>query len=266
MAENKKGFVLYADQKDLFTDLTDEEAGILIKHIFCYVNDESPILENRLIKVAFNPIKFQLKRDLKKYELVREKRSIAGLKSAELKKQNSTKSTSVESVEQNQQVLNSFNKPQQTSTNSTVIDNVNVIVNDTVTVNVTDTVKDINITASPKNEIFYFRIRNNLIEKKLSEYISTNFASFIEVQQRSFKVSDLTEFYKTIDDGYFGYDFNNENHIQNTIKSVFKKINESQKNGNKDNFNERKASVVALSKLANGVLQGFKLNDDTAGT
>lgn len=75
MAENKKGFVLYADQVSIFKDLTDEEAGILIKHIFSYVNDENPVLENRLIDMAFKPIKLQLKRDLVKYQSVKERNS-----------------------------------------------------------------------------------------------------------------------------------------------------------------------------------------------
>jgi hypothetical protein len=126
MAENKKGFVLYADQIDLIKELTDEEAGILIKHIFLYVNDKNPTLENRLVKIAFEPIKTQLKRDLIKYESVREKRSIAGKASADSKKQNSTNSTLVESVKQN-------------STNSTVI------VKDNVIVKVKDKVKDIKL-------------------------------------------------------------------------------------------------------------------------
>jgi hypothetical protein len=73
MAENKKGFVLYADQKLIFDDLTNEEAGVLIKHIFSYVNDENPTLTDRLIDMAFKPIKLQLKRDLVKYEGVRER-------------------------------------------------------------------------------------------------------------------------------------------------------------------------------------------------
>ncbi len=75
MAENKKGFVLYADQKLIFDDLSNEEAGVLIKHIFSYVNDENPTLNDRLIDMAFKPIKLQLKRDLVKYEGVRERNS-----------------------------------------------------------------------------------------------------------------------------------------------------------------------------------------------
>ncbi len=73
MAEDKKGFVLYADQKSIFEDLTNEEAGILIKYIFSYVNDENPSIEDRFIAMAFKPIKLQLKRDLIKYQSVKER-------------------------------------------------------------------------------------------------------------------------------------------------------------------------------------------------
>lgn len=68
MAENKKSFVLYADQKDLFNKLPDAVAGKLIKHIFSYVNDENPTTDDLLIEVAFEPIKRQMKRDLEKWE------------------------------------------------------------------------------------------------------------------------------------------------------------------------------------------------------
>lgn len=69
MAENKKGFMLYADQKSLFDKLPEEIAGKLIKHIFAYVNDENPEANDLLIEIAFEPIKQQLKRDLVKWEL-----------------------------------------------------------------------------------------------------------------------------------------------------------------------------------------------------
>jgi hypothetical protein len=121
MAKDKKGFILYADQKELFDQLPNEKAGELIKHIFSYVNDENPETDDVLLKIAFTPIKQQLKRDLKKFEDVREKRSIAGKASAESRKQKATNLTSVKSV-------------QQTSTQSTVKenDNVNVKENDNV--------------------------------------------------------------------------------------------------------------------------------------
>lgn len=133
MAENKKGFVLYADQKSIIDMLPNDKAGELLKHIFAYVNDENPINEDPLINLAFEPIKLQLKRDLQKWEETRAKRSIAGSISAEKRKQ------------QNQQVLTSVESVEQRPTNSTVI------VNDNVNVNVN--VNDINnISSSTKNE------------------------------------------------------------------------------------------------------------------
>lgn len=119
MAENKQSFVLYADQYELFKKLPNDQAGELIKHIFAYVNDENPTTENLLIQIAFEPIKAQLKRDLKRWEAKIEARSRAGKASAEARKinkeqQSATNSTYVDFV-------------QQSSTKST--DNVNVNVN-----------------------------------------------------------------------------------------------------------------------------------------
>ena len=67
MASGKESFKMYTDQIHLFKTLTDDEAGKLIKHVFEYVNDLNPITDNRIIEISFEPIKRQLKRDLKKY-------------------------------------------------------------------------------------------------------------------------------------------------------------------------------------------------------
>jgi hypothetical protein len=75
MAKDKKSFLLYADQQSVFKQLPDEIAGQLIKHIFSYVNDKNPITDNLIINIAFEPIKLQLKRDLHKYESIRERNS-----------------------------------------------------------------------------------------------------------------------------------------------------------------------------------------------
>jgi len=123
MAENKKSFILYADQIHTAEELTDEEAGRLYKHLLRYVNDMNPEPPDRITKIAFEPIKQQLKRDLEKYETIKEKRTLAGKASAESRQQNQHVLTCVESV-------------QQTSTNPTVNDNVNV------NVNVNDNVND----------------------------------------------------------------------------------------------------------------------------
>lgn len=80
MADDKKSFVAYADWQGQFNLLSNEEAGILIKHILSYVNDEDPILpdDNRILNIAFEPIKLQLKRDLKKYETKKKDKSENG--------------------------------------------------------------------------------------------------------------------------------------------------------------------------------------------
>lgn len=123
MAEDKKSFVLYSDQRSIIEMLPDDKAGILLKHIFAYVNDENPINNDPLILLAFEPIKLQMKRDLIKWLATKEGRSAAGKASAEARRllkesqQSLTNLTNVDFVEQS-------------STNPTVT------VNDTVTVNV----------------------------------------------------------------------------------------------------------------------------------
>ena len=98
MAKDKKSFVLYSDQRTVIDLLSDEQAGQLLKHIYSYVNDEDPKLSDLSLKLAFEPIKQQLKRDLVKWDNQREQRSKAGKKSAESRKR---KSTSVNEKERN---------------------------------------------------------------------------------------------------------------------------------------------------------------------
>lgn len=81
--DGKKSFLLYCDQIGLFKQLPDAQAGKLIKLIFEYVNDNNPKVDDLLLKIAFEPIKLQLKRDLKGWNNVREVRSIAGKKGGE---------------------------------------------------------------------------------------------------------------------------------------------------------------------------------------
>jgi hypothetical protein len=68
MAENKKSFILYCDIIHTVNLLNDSDAGKLFKHILEYVNDKNPITDDMTIKIAFEPIKQQLKRDLIRYE------------------------------------------------------------------------------------------------------------------------------------------------------------------------------------------------------
>lgn len=108
MAENKKSVLLYCDIIHTVKKLNNNQAGKLFKHYLEYINDENP-QSDQFTELIFEPIKQNLKRDLKKWDEIINKRSAAGKASAEKRKQKSTDSTHVESVEQ-------------TSTNSTVKD------------------------------------------------------------------------------------------------------------------------------------------------
>jgi hypothetical protein len=68
MAENKKSVLLYCDILHTVKDLSDEEAGRLFKHYLLYINDFNPEPIDRLTGLLFEPIKQNLKRDLKKWE------------------------------------------------------------------------------------------------------------------------------------------------------------------------------------------------------
>lgn len=78
MAKGKKGFILYADLIHTVNELDDSTAGKLFKHLLKYVNDENPTTDDPFVKLAFIPIQQQLKRDLKHWESIRQKRSEAG--------------------------------------------------------------------------------------------------------------------------------------------------------------------------------------------
>ncbi len=121
MAKGKKSFVLYTDQFGIFEKLDDKQAGILIKHIFKYVNDETPS-GDFVTELAFESIKQQLKRDLKKFESKKLQWSEAGKKSAEARAK----------------------KKAESSTDSTDVKNVATVSTVTVNDNVTVTVNDIN--------------------------------------------------------------------------------------------------------------------------
>ena len=75
MANDKKSFLLYCDIIHTVEQLTDEQAGDLFKHILRYVNDQDPQSDSVITKIAFEPIRQALKRDLEKYESIRKRNS-----------------------------------------------------------------------------------------------------------------------------------------------------------------------------------------------
>jgi len=127
MAEDKKGFVLYADLIHTVNKMPNDKAGELLKHILSYVNDENPTTEDLIIQLTFEPIKQQLKRDLKKYESKKKQWSDAGKASAE--------SRALKKKQQNQRTLADV---ESRSTDSTVTVKDTVSVKDKVIVKVND--------------------------------------------------------------------------------------------------------------------------------
>lgn len=120
MAESKNGFILYKDLINVVRKLPKEKAGELFLLILSYVNDENPQVEDVLLEIAFEPVKQQLKRDLKAWEDIKSKKSEAGKKG----------------------MANRWGtvKNQLTDDNGVITDVTKITVNDTVNVTVTDTV------------------------------------------------------------------------------------------------------------------------------
>ena len=213
MAENKTSFVLYSDQRTLIDLLSNEQAGKLLKHIYAYVNDENPICEDVLINIAFEPIKQQFKRDLKKWERTKESRSKAGLASAKARKnkQDSTKSTNVKCV-------------QQSSTNSTVNVNDNVNVN----VNVNDK-KDIN-TFDFKKSCIDYGFKPELVDdwlmvrkNKKSTNTKTAFNKFIkQVELNGSDKNEILE--RCIEKSWGGFESDWYKPTNNSINDDFYKV------------------------------------------
>lgn len=124
MAEGKKSFVLYADLIHTVRKMPAKKAGDLFVTILQYVNDENPVVSDPVVDLVFEPIKQQLKRDLKSWEGTRIERSKAG-------KQGGIKSGESRRNKANKPIAS---KSKQKEANEAV----------TVNVTVTDSVNDIN--------------------------------------------------------------------------------------------------------------------------
>lgn len=164
MADNKKSFILYCDQRGIFERLSNEQAGSLIKHIFSYVSDENPEADF-VTELAFESIKSALKRDLKKFEQIKLKRVEAGRKGG---KQTQANQASATSAKANQAV------------NDNVSDSVSVTVKEIVNYlntrassnykHTTDKTK--NLIKARSNEGFTLDDFKTVIDKKTLQWLN----------------------------------------------------------------------------------------------
>lgn len=91
LMDKQKSFVLYDDWWASFEDLTMEERGYLITAIYSYHRNWEDQELDRIVKVAFSPIKASLDRDKEKYNIVCERNRLNVEK--RWKKEDDTKNT-----------------------------------------------------------------------------------------------------------------------------------------------------------------------------
>lgn len=86
----QKAFLFYYDWKETFDELTDEEAGKLTKYIIKLVNDEKFIIEDKVLKMCFIPIRATIERDKEKHSAYIDKQRTNGAKGGRPKKTQKT--------------------------------------------------------------------------------------------------------------------------------------------------------------------------------
>lgn len=145
MAEGKKKVIVYTDWIVQFKDLTDEEAGRLIKHFFEYINDLNP-QGDRLTELLFNPLKATLKRDLKAWESKQNVNRENGLKGGRPKKETQTQ-------------INPNNPVGFLETQLNPEKGVSDSVNDSVSVNVSDN----DILLEKETKVYRFNFKKELL-------------------------------------------------------------------------------------------------------
>lgn len=115
----KDSFIIFTESWELVSLLSQQQKGILLEALFRYTADEElPEMDN-ITMVVFTSMRQKIDYANKRYEEIREKRAAAGRASGEARR------TSVKSVEQNEHMLNVFNKTNLTDTDTvTVTDTV----------------------------------------------------------------------------------------------------------------------------------------------
>ena len=86
MAKDKKSVLLYCDIIHTIEKMDNETAGEFFKHYLRYINDLNPTTDNMVVDIAFESVKQNLKRDLKKYQNICERNALNGSKGGRPKK------------------------------------------------------------------------------------------------------------------------------------------------------------------------------------
>ena len=70
----------------------------------------------------------------------------------------------------------------------------------------------------------FFRIKDEIIPKSVSDYFKSNHSIFLENWTMKNKELIQVEVFEQLDSKYFGYSFNNENHVVNAFTSTWEKV------------------------------------------
>lgn len=277
MAQGKKSFILYSDLKHTVEKLTDDKAGALFKHILQYVNDEDPQTDDILVQLVFEPIRQQLKRDLKEWEETKSNKSIAGrlgnLKrwSPEIYKKVIDKQLSIEQAEEiaHRTTSHSDNCDRTTSQN---IANIAVNVNDNVNVNVNDNgIKEEEgenkfsrtLTPEPEDILKPEKEKKN----KYAENVTMTNSEHEKLVQE-FGAADTDELVEILNNykGANGKKYKSDylairNWVVDKLKE--KRLKEI-KNGNNQRFGNTPTTTDEefLTAIANGMARGYKQRND----
>ena len=192
MAKDKKSFLVYSNWAQTFENLTDDEAGRLIKHVFRYVNDENPIAPDRITELIFEPLKAVLKCDLVKYENVKEEKSISG-RTGNLKRWNNDLFLLVDSNKITLLQAEEIAKNRKTSVSDKNVANAiktsqKIAVNDNVNVNdiYKKLLSEIKISDVPIDLQLYFNIAKNFQNLFIKNLIEKN-APIVNQTKATFK-------------------------------------------------------------------------------
>lgn len=85
---DKNSFILYTEYSKHIELLTNEQAGVLFKNIFSYIESGQTSDMDAVTQMAFSFIKANLDRDIRKYEEIIDKRRKAGAIGGHTKAQN----------------------------------------------------------------------------------------------------------------------------------------------------------------------------------
>lgn len=197
MAEHKKSFILYADLIYTVKKMPKDKAGELLMTILEYVNDLNPVVTDLMIDIAFEPIKQQMKRDLVKWEDVKETKSQSGILgnlkrwNLDLYQQVIEKKLTIEgALEIAKHRKGSHTDRTVSHSVANIAVNDSVTVNDTVTVTVNDTViKKVDDVVIPSSPTAFFTIHN--FESEIS--IGQNEFTLLAIRKTGRPKEELSE-------------------------------------------------------------------------